>query len=283
MHIRFYLLLILALSLAIPACKSTQNSTSKGATSNPDELDYATKRRIEALYVEACTYMIRGEYEKASEGFREVLKSDPVNHAAMYNIAKLGIEQRNFNEAIEYGKAALKLEKDNFWYYQMLSQAYEGKGDFENATLIQEQALERFPQRNEERLRLARLYARSQQYDEALRQLNTIEQQLGPNPETLAEKLRSSSVPIDRPRPSGSLSSSSPWTLKMSATWSCASRPSPPLAGRKKPFSLCATCWKAIPTMVLPCSTWPSTTKTREILKNLTSTFFRPSGSHRFW
>lgn len=180
----------LVVVMALPACKSTQTTSKKGDAQPPTALDYASQRRIEALYVEACIYKIRGEYEKAEQGFREVLKSDPANHAAMFNISELAIEQRNFSEAIEYGKAAVKLDPENYWYYDNLRKAYQDKGDFENAIAVQEQALKKFPDKNEERLKLARLYSRAQKYDEAIEQLTYLEEKYGPNPEILTEKLR---------------------------------------------------------------------------------------------
>ncbi len=189
MRKRLFWIAVVAAVLLLPACKSTK----KGSTAqNPqtEAQDYATQRRLEALYVEACTYKMRGEYEKASEGFREVLKADPANHAAMFNISELAIEQRNFSEAIEYGKAALKLDPNNFWYYQNLSQAYQDKGDFENAILVQERLLKKFPDNSDASLQLARLYSRAQKYEQAIDQLNSLEEKLGPGPEILTEKLR---------------------------------------------------------------------------------------------
>lgn len=181
---------LLLIAMAIPACKSTEKVSKKGEAQQPTALDYATQRRIEALYVEACTYKIRGEYEKAEEGFREVLKSDPANHAAMFNISELAIEQRNFSAAVEYGKAALKLDPENYWYYDNLRNAYQEKGDFENAITIQKQALKKFPDKHDERIKLARLHSRAQQYDEAIEQLDMVENKMGPGPEILTEKLR---------------------------------------------------------------------------------------------
>lgn len=189
MKYRLLIIASLIVAMAIPACKTTEK-TAKGKSQEPSALDIAAQRRIEALYVEACVYQIRGEYEKAEQGFREVLKSDPANHAAMFNISKLAIEQRNFSLAIEYGKSALKLDPENYWYYDNLRKAYQDKGDFENAIAIQEQALKKFPDKNEERLKLARLYSRAQQYDKAIDQLNTLEERYGKTPESLTEKLR---------------------------------------------------------------------------------------------
>ncbi len=183
----FVVWLLIFASLA--ACKTTQKAGSTGPD-NGSALNTDLRRQVDFHYVEGCTFMMRGDYPNAEAKFRQVLKLDPSNHAAMYNIARLAVEQRKFNEAIDFGKDAIKRDPDNIWYYKITSEAYEAKGDFANSVAIQEQIVKRFSEKLDERLKLAELYLRNQRFDEAVEQLTYIEQQIGPNEETLLEKLK---------------------------------------------------------------------------------------------
>ena len=183
------LVICLLIFVSMAACKTTQKATTGGSAAGSG-LNTDVQRQVDFHYVEGCTFMMRGDYPNAEAKFRQVLKLDPSNHAAMYNIARLAVEQRKFNEAIDFGKDAIKRDPQNIWYYKVTAEAYEGKGDFANSVAIQEQVVKRFPDKLEERLKLAELYLRNQRFEDAVTQLDIIEDQIGPNEETLLEKLK---------------------------------------------------------------------------------------------
>lgn len=182
--------LILWLSVwTLCGCKSTQpvgTSTSPSATESRGQSSNA--QQINSLYVEACTQMIRGDYQSALDLFQQVLTEDPKNHAAMYNIAKLSIEQRNYEDAIQYGTSAIEGDGENYWYYRILQQAYEFKGDYQQAITLQQEITNKFPNKIEDRLRLAELYVRNNNQSKAIEQLDLIEQKVGFNEETATRK-----------------------------------------------------------------------------------------------
>ncbi|MDX2245217.1 MAG: tetratricopeptide repeat protein [Bacteroidia bacterium] len=179
---------IITLLMSFFACKGTQPTANNTPPVPPDNKGSASGLQVEQLYVEACTQLMRGDYTAAEGLFEEVLSKDPDNHAAMYNIGRLAMEKRDYSRAISYAKLAIEKESENYWYYNLLQKAYEFKGDYANSVGVQESIVKKFPQRFEDRLRLAELYLQNNETEKAINQLLSIEAQTGPNEETTLRK-----------------------------------------------------------------------------------------------
>lgn len=146
------------------------------------------EREISSVYIEACTQMMRGDLSKATELFTEVLSLEEAHHAALYNLAKISLEQRDYDQAVIYGTQALDLDPDNYWYYEGLREAYNRKGNLAKAIEVQERLVNRFPEKGEEYLTLAELFDKNGQPEEALARLETLESKVGPNEESVFRK-----------------------------------------------------------------------------------------------
>ena len=178
---------VCGLALVLSACRSTIHTASTASLHNLQHAPLA-KQEIDGMYIEACTQMIRGDYPAAAELFKKVLKDNPENHAANYNLARLMIEQLMFAEAIPYAKDALKGDPANYWYHKTLVEAYEQQGDVANAIEIQKMLIQKFPEQQSESVKLVELYARSQDIGQALSAMETIERKRGKLPELLNRK-----------------------------------------------------------------------------------------------
>ncbi|MEM6766884.1 MAG: tetratricopeptide repeat protein [Bacteroidota bacterium] len=146
--------------------------------------------KLDNLYIDACTHMIRGDYQAAIGLFKEVLEMDPKQHASMYHIAKLSVELRNYEEAVAFGKKAISLAPENLWYYTTLRQSYELRGNFSQALKLQEEIVKNFKEEVREKLYLVELYARQDQEDKAIKTLLAIEKVHGPSEIVLRQKYK---------------------------------------------------------------------------------------------
>ena len=171
-------------------CKSTpptvseNQSPSRTVVNQPDRngsanLDPATRQRIDSDFIEACTQMMRADYQGAINLFEQVVSADPSNHAAMYNIARLSVEFREYDKAIEYAIQALDMHQENAWYYHTLGNAYELKGDYNRAIETYQRLVKKFPSRTQAYLHLAELLTKVDRTDEALKQLEEVEKRNG--------------------------------------------------------------------------------------------------------
>ncbi|MEO1448952.1 MAG: tetratricopeptide repeat protein, partial [Bacteroidota bacterium] len=156
---------------------------SEFAMGNPDK-----SQKIGGRYIEATTSLIRGEYSEAEQGFKDVLKMDPGNHAAAYNLAKLAMEQRRFEEAISLAQRALEGDRSNYYYHDLLRKIFEFQGDFPAAIKVMQGLVQEFPTRYQEQIRLAELQIRNKDAAGAIATLEAMEAKVGPNQETLMRK-----------------------------------------------------------------------------------------------
>lgn len=183
---------LLFLSASLSSCKSAQSATKSPTASSPSRLDELSidKEKIDQRFVDACTHMIRGDYRVAIDMFKEVLEMMPDHHASMYNIAKLSMEQRQYEEAVQYASRALDADKSNYWYYQILKQAYEFKGEYPKAIEVQEEIVKQFPSRIEDQIQLAELYIRNRDMESAISTLTKLEAETGSNEEISLRKFQ---------------------------------------------------------------------------------------------
>jgi tetratricopeptide (TPR) repeat protein len=181
----FFLLILAGILGAAPIFAQPGKKKNKTPQETPKD-----ERRIADLYVEACGEMMLDQPAKALELFQQVLQLDPAHHASMYNIAKLSVEQKDYNTAIQYAGSAVKLDPQNYWYYVTLEEAYELKGDLPNAISIQESVVTAFPEMTEAQALLSDLYSKDLQPDKALKWLNKVLESSGPNEDIYLQKYR---------------------------------------------------------------------------------------------
>ncbi|MEM6349033.1 MAG: tetratricopeptide repeat protein, partial [Bacteroidota bacterium] len=78
---------------------------------------------------------------------------------------------------------------ENYWYYQILQQAYEERGEYKDAIAVLVKITERFPDRPSERIHLSELYLKNGQADLAVQELDALEQSKGFSPEIGIRKI----------------------------------------------------------------------------------------------
>lgn len=177
---------ILSLVLMSASCKGTKSVTTS-APSEPaaptQEFPFSALQEghvsIDEAYVEACTYMMRGDLENAEESFRNILEMKPEHHASMYNLARIHLEKREFKQALELARTASEADPENFWYRKTLTRVYESQGNLRKALEEQLRIHESVPRNREEWIRVAEFQNRTGQQEVSLQTIATIHQELG--------------------------------------------------------------------------------------------------------
>lgn len=132
--------------------------------------------QVEKLYHEAAIRSAQENYREALELYREVVKLDPDNHAAHYNIGRiLLLQEGNPSAALPEALAALTAESPVFWYYELAALVYHALGDLPKATRYLEQGTALFPAFVEARFQLASFYVEDQQFPKALKLYDELE------------------------------------------------------------------------------------------------------------
>jgi len=87
---------------------------------------------VKTLFFAGLKEKLNENYPKAAENFDRLLKIDPDNSAAYFEIATLNYRQNKLMESEMAIKKATSLNPNNVWYWKLLAELYKRKGDMDN-------------------------------------------------------------------------------------------------------------------------------------------------------
>lgn len=172
LHIVFFLAIILAIT---PSC-----SVFKGKNENhkKDGLDYEQQLLNSALFIDAKRAEFRGENEEAVKILKQVLQTDPENHAAAFEISRI-LAGVNLNNAIKFGEFSVKLDPRNKWYLIHLSNLYTKDKNYKKAVDICEDLVKYHPDEIENYYYLVNSSLRNEDPKKAIDTYNKMESKFG--------------------------------------------------------------------------------------------------------
>ncbi len=139
-------------------------------------------------YYEASKQKILGNYDKAIELFKKCLDQDPTDAAAMYELASIYAEQGNSQDAAPLAEKAVELDLANKWYKILLVQLYQAQGKYTDAGVIISQLLVAEPDNIEYYEDQALNYIYDNDYKNAVKSYDILEQKLGINEDISIQK-----------------------------------------------------------------------------------------------
>lgn len=95
------------------------------------------------IFIDASKEKLLGNYEQAITLFKEVLKRDSSNDAALYEIARIYEAQNDLEKALHSIRTALSKDSGNEWYAMFLADIYDKMGKPKEAARIYENLVER--------------------------------------------------------------------------------------------------------------------------------------------
>ncbi len=176
-HINF-LIISLSITLLISCSDSKQIQA-------PKQSDLQFK---EAFH-NANNEKIIGHNEKAIELFNKCLVLKPNSAASYFALAEIYFSQNNSEKAIEYGKSAFNIDKDNKWYAAFLGDVYFKIGDYHNSANYYDLLVNTHNDRNiDYQSKLAQSFIYSNQKEKAIKVLDKMELVTGSSPITSLTK-----------------------------------------------------------------------------------------------
>lgn len=91
---------------------------------------------VKTLFFAGLKEKLNENYPKANESFDKLLKIDPNNSAAYFEVATLNFRQNKLMESEMAIKKATSLSPQNLWYWKLLAELYKRKGDMDNLVLV---------------------------------------------------------------------------------------------------------------------------------------------------
>ena len=116
--------------------KKKQKSTSTENVLTKEELEQ------QAIFISGVQAYLLGNSQDAITKFNEVLRRNPKNDVAYYELSRIAFESRNMDKAIEMASKAIDINPNNEYYYQYLAEAKGEKGDFAGAAKTYEKLAE---------------------------------------------------------------------------------------------------------------------------------------------
>lgn len=170
----------LLISLALPPQLAAQRSKQKPDGNNPKDNS--------ALFMEANTKKLLGDYDAARELFTKCVEMDPADAASMYELARLARIAGDDAIALEWAEKAAKIEPENKWYLKLLAELYQQNMEFEKSVEVMEMLVKQHPGELEYIYDLALTHLLVGNYQKAINTYNDIEKQIGITEEISIQK-----------------------------------------------------------------------------------------------
>ncbi len=168
--------------LLLSGCKSSKSTVNQSEPPTPVRVFPFTEQAqsmVDELYVDACTFLMRGDLPAAAELFQTILQQQPGHHAAAYNLSRVRLEERAYPAALDLAQLALQGDPENRWYRRLLVEVLERQGSLKQAVEAQQALTRLSPSERGDLTRLAELQHRLGQPDLALSTLDEAEKQFG--------------------------------------------------------------------------------------------------------
>lgn len=186
------LLLALAIisynSQTLFAKKDKKSKTSNTIVTTASGTTTKAQLETQALFISGVQAYLLGNTQDAVVKFNEVIRRDPKNDAAYFQLARIAFESRNMDKCIEFAQAALSINPTNEYYYQYLAEAYGEKKNFTEASKQYEKLLKLMPKEYDYYYDWAYMLTKAEKYKEAIDVYNLLEQKTGVQEELIFQK-----------------------------------------------------------------------------------------------
>ncbi len=140
------------------------------------------------VFIEANKQKLLENYGEAIVLFKEVLKNDPRNHAAAYELARVYDVKDNDEKALSSIKVAVSLDPTNMWYKLFLADVLEKTLKYAEAAEIYKDMVAKNPETEYHYFQLAYYQVKGEKIDDAIDTYDLIAKKFGSNVEITRKK-----------------------------------------------------------------------------------------------
>ncbi len=136
---------------------------------------------VKTLFFAGLKEKLNENYPKAAENFDRLLKIDPDNSAAYFEIATLNYRQNKLMESEMAIKKATSLNPNNVWYWKLLAELYKRKGDMDNLVGVFDKLIALSPDEGSYYFDRSNALLLAGKEEEALKGYDLLEKKFGPS------------------------------------------------------------------------------------------------------
>lgn len=144
-----------------------------------ETVDEQKQLAIEELFIKANKQKIIGNLDDAKVLYEEVLKVDKQNSVTYFELARIAKMSNNNKEAEKLIREAIKIDDTNTFYNTFLAELLLDRRDYAGASAIYEKLIKIEPNNPAFYQNLSFTQIQSEKYDDAIKTLDRIEEQLG--------------------------------------------------------------------------------------------------------
>lgn len=191
MNIRLtYILTCLLLITAAYGCKTKSAATGSTADTSDSKLSPALRDTISRTFMDGQRAKAIEDYDEAQKKFQEVIRLDPKNAVAHFEVASLLYNANKFDEALPEAETAVKLVPSNKWYLEQLAAIHMKKNNAKDAIKDYDQLIKLSPNDPDNYFDLAYLYLQTNQPDLAIKTYDLFEKNYGLEESVVLQKER---------------------------------------------------------------------------------------------
>ncbi len=180
------LLICIVLLGGLWSCKTTpSHKTQKSSLESGADL---FKYKTSSLLIDASRAKIIGNTSEAIDLYKSIIQGDPKCAVAHYELANLYYSQKNYTEALVYGKKAVDLNPSEDWYVYLLAMIDNKTSNFGESTKLYQQLSEKNPYKLEYFYEWAYALLYESKYQEAIKVYDKIEKLSGIDEKIIVQK-----------------------------------------------------------------------------------------------
>ncbi len=185
---KFKLLILITGSAFLISCGGPKQVAHSTPSRQPS--GGAEQTEVLNIFYNANKEKILGNLNNAIELFSEVIRKDPGNHAAMYELANIYADQKKNTDALYFIKSAYKLDSKNIWYSMTLADIYQKNKKFTEAATVLEQLVKDNPERVDFYFEWATALVFADKPSDAVKAYDKLEEKTGPSKDVIIPKSR---------------------------------------------------------------------------------------------
>ena len=180
------LLTIIALIITLGSCNRKMTTSLPGIVRGRG-YDSAT---FDYVYVEAIKQKLLGNSGDALKYFEQCIRINPSSDAVYYQMAQILLSAGDLKNGKAYLKKAVEMDPANIWYIKMVAGAFYQERNIDSAIFWYEQAVKRYPDREELMYTLGNLYSENKKYRKAGELFSLLDNKYGINERSTPANIR---------------------------------------------------------------------------------------------
>ncbi len=154
------------------------------------DLSLSDSNKVLQLYYNGLKEKVVQNPTLAIESFNQIIKIDPLNHPAYYELAQIYFKKGDLTNARVYAQKAVTIKTDNEWYWLLMGNIYQQQQDYELLSYALDELIKLSPEKVDYNFDKANALFMMGKTDDALQIYNTLEKKLGLTDQVLQGRQR---------------------------------------------------------------------------------------------